>query len=284
MGKRIVSPLDQADMDVPPDPSAGNTTGADTADPTPEGDISGDSPSGTRTVENVRGELLRKMQADNAALRNDILTEIRGMVARQPEAAPAPTTDVNQMSAAQLEALRPSVPDANHAELDRLIAKRRIDEAVAQGIDQRLSARDVEQARQTANSNAFSRWPELRDTGSTFRQVTNEVLKEMGSASNNPRAVLDAANEAGLRLGLRPVHSLMSAGGASAYSQRTARGNGGEPAPVAESFAMTDAEAANIAKKLQRAMPKGKFTPEQLKRAQKRSGDYREHQDLFIKK
>jgi len=280
MGKRMFDPLEQADKDVPLDSSTSTPPSDDPGNPPPDGDDkSGDSGKG-RTLENVRGELLRKQDE----LRSE-LAEIKDLIRNQPAPAVAepPTTDINKMSSVQLEALRPNVPEAQHAELDRLINKRRIDEAVAQGIESRLSAREVEQVRREANSTAFQRWPELRDNSSTFRRVTNEVLKERGDSTTNPQAVLDAANEAGMRLGLKPATTAFNSNGRGAY--RTARGSSDAPAPAdAPQDMLSEAEASAIAIRLRNAMPSGKFSPEQVKRARERSGEYRKHQDLFIKK
>ena len=177
------------------------------------------------------------------------------------------------MTSQQLEALRPQVPEDKRPELDRLIAQRRIDESVAARVDARLADQSRLQMRIEANRTAYGRWPELRDPGSQLYQVTNQVLNERGS-TNDPRALLDAANEAGMRLGLQAKST-------RSFSDVTVPTGTQPPADHGGRDAMSREEAAAIAQRLQHALPGGKKF--NLERATELHGQYVEHKDLYIK-
>jgi len=123
-------------------------------------------------------------------------------------------------------------------------------------------------------------YPEMHNPTSSLRQEANKILNEMGAAAaDNPQAILHAAEAAGQRLGLKPQ--------APRY-QNFGRPVGGStgPAPEAsssETAPISDEAAAKIAKSLAMAMPKGKFTDEQMVRIKENSAKYREHKHLFIR-
>lgn len=282
--------LAQGAKDVPPDPSSGQggapTDPSQSANPpAPDaGNQSGQAdpgePKEPRTPDNVRGELMRKRDADNAAI--DVrLSRMEGMlqnIASQPAPPPtssAPPSDINQMTSTQLEGLRPQVPEDRRGELDVLIQQRKIDESIATGIDQRLSAHQRQTLRDESNTLAHGRWPELRDQGSQFYRVTNNVLNERDAGVNSdPQVLLDAANEAGARLGLKPTsHALTPIGFDVPH--------GTQPPGAAPKSGMSQEKARAIAKRLQGALPHGKKFD--LERVTERHGEYVDHQGLFIR-
>lgn len=296
MRQQINPALQQSAQDVPPDPSPGQggqpngePQSADNSPAPEQGHKSGDADSGQskepRTPDNVRGELLRKLGETDQQWQQRF-ARIEGMLqglSQQREAPQAPAqhqqqqpSRVEDMSSQQLEALRPQVPEDKRPELDRLIQQRKIDEQVAQRVDARLADQSRQQMRIESNKMAYGRWPELRDPGSQLYQITNQVLNERGSGVNNdPRALLDAANEAGMRLGLQPksrvpVHGDVNVPSGSAPADGGRRTQG-----------MSKDEAAQIAQRLQNALPGGKKF--NLERASELHGQYVEHKDLYIK-
>jgi len=225
--------------------------------------------------------MLRKLDQSNAAT-NERLARMEGMLqsivsapAPQPTpATPAQPPSIENMSAAQLEALRPQVPEDRRGELDQLIQQRRIDESIATGIDQRLSVHQAQQQRVEANQTAYGRWPELHDKGSTLYQMANRVLNERG-VSNDPRALLDAANEAGMRLGLQPkAHTHMAGPGVPHNNSQPA------PGPAAPQ-GISQEDATAIAQRLRGALPGGKQF--NLEKVQEQSAAYEKNRGLFIR-
>jgi len=296
MEANINPALTQSAQDVPPDSSSGQggqPTGEPQSASTPAPDAgqgassgqSGDADSGQskepRTPDNVRGELLRKMDQRDQQLA-ERLARLEGMMQQAAQAAPpakpetsAQPTRVEDMTSQQLEALRPQVPEDKRPELDRLIQQRRVDEQVAMRVDARLADQSRQQMRIEANKTAYGRWPELRDPGSQLYQVTNQVLNERGSTVNNdPRALLDAANEAGMRLGLHAKSVERVYGAVDVPS-------GSAPVNTGGSSRMSKDEAAQIAQRLQNALPGGKKF--NLDRAAELHNQYVENKDLYIK-
>ncbi len=280
MSEPINPALSQGAQDVPPDPSPGQGEPQEpTQSATPPGPGAGQQPGdadsgdddGKRTPDNVRGELLRKMEQQQAAL-DQKFARLEGLlegVQAQP-AAPAPQQpqgppQVTDMTSAQLEALRPQVPEANHAELDQLIQQRRIDEAVSSRVDQALTAQTRRQTQLQANQTAHARWPELRDPGSRFYQLTNQILNERGDmVANDPTALLSAANEAGMQLGLRgQTTPTLQRGGLNNVPPNSQPPQNDPQKPV-----LSQEKADEIAANLQGALPDGKKFD--MKRVQKR--------------
>lgn len=278
-------------QDVPPESSPGQggapedrTPSADTPHPVggqTTGDADAEDQQGQRTPDNVRGELLRKLESRDHQW-TERFARIEGMLqqmqqqptAPQPSSPPGPPK-IEEMTSAQLEAMRGQVPEAHRPELDRLVQQRKIDEQVAQRVDQRLTEQSLREARVEANRTAYTRWPELRDSSSRLYQMANSVLNERGDGvTHDPRALLDAANEAGVRLGLQPKSSAPSYGALN-VPRNSQPPQGDQQKPI-----MSRDEAANIARRLQDAMPSGKFD---LDRVMERHNEYVAHKDLFIR-
>jgi len=278
-----MSRLDEAVRSVPADPSTADDETLDSeldldlgADSAGDADTGEDGQDGKkeRSVENVRGELLRKMQKSN----QELMAEIKAMredVARP--AAPAPVTNaqpqtLDDMSIEQLEAMKPNVPDEQKGAFLEYLMERKVDAKVDAKLNKFQSSSTLKEQEDKFNQTAFDRWPELRNKSSEFYGIADRVLSEMGAAGEkNPRAVLEAANEAGLQLGLSP-----------ATGQRRTRKEPGNVAPGRSTRGTSTPDAgqseadAKIASRLQNAMPGRKFTPEQLKRIAKRSKMYQD--------
>jgi DNA-binding PucR family transcriptional regulator len=284
-----MSRLDDAVRSVPAESSPADESvnepdlDLETELPEAEGDQldSGDEPDGEkgRTIENVRGELLRKLEKSNAELMRELramreesqrLKEQYGVPAAQPAHDQPKTLD--QMSVQELEAMAPNVPDEQKEAFGQYLTERKVQARV----DERLNKYEAESQRKTAeqrfNEQAMTRWPELRERSSEFYRVTDRILSEMGEvAASNPRAVLDAANEAGLELGLLPQTGVRRAAQPASRKQPVP-GRKTKSGPGAEDKT-PDLDEATIAR-LANAMPNKKFTKDQLKRIAERQQIY----------
>jgi len=265
--------LGQAAQDVVAEPSPAAEAAPEA---TPESDEGGGKKK-ERTSDEVRGALVRRLEVANATTAEK-LARIEGMLAAraaQPEPA-AP--DVANLSSAQLEALRPSIPQDQQAAFDKLVNDRRVAESVRGVIASEFSKRDVVNTRKQANQEAFERYPDLHTDVSPMRKMTNKVLEEWGAdPETNPRVVLDAANEAASRLGVTARRR--AAGGGSEVRHvggRTAPAPGGK-----ETATISDEKVDSISKALQGALPAGKkFNPEKIKAAH---AQYTEHRNLIVR-
>lgn len=277
--------LEEAAKDVPPDSSPANeqTPDDDASDPGPAaGDQSGKKGESGRTLDNVRGEFNRKFNDFR-----DELAELKGMLRSFADANTRGSSNNNkgtartleQLSASELEALGPQVPEENKAAYDQLLASKRQDEQISIRIEERLAQERFAQQRVEANTEAYQRFPELHNRSSRMYQETNRVLNEMGAAlsSNDPKVLLHAASVAAANLGLssnRRFDRASHVPGNTAPSRDSDAGT---------EDAMSQEDAAKIAKQLGAAMPGGKFSPEQLERIRERAKEYRENKHLFIK-
>jgi len=263
-----MSVLDKAIEGVPPvTPPAGQPP---VIPPSP-----GDKADGKgRGPDEVRGELIRKMEESNAALRAELAGlkgMVEGAVAARP-AVPAGPKNLDEMSIAELRTMRTQIPAEQSqalVALDELISNRMMDERISAGVDKKLGTQKFNQLEKDANEAAMARWPELRDKTSRLYVMTNRLLDEMGNlAETDPRAVLNAANEAGLGLGLTPkTHGprpVYDRGGMLAHGRdQYAPGPGDASAKLSPE---EEAELDKISRRLGEAMPGGKFTAEQMVR------------------
>jgi len=157
-----------------------------------------------------------------------------------------------------------------------------IREAAANVVNTRFEQERLKERRETANREAFDNWPQLKDKQGAFYREVNRELDSMGDATvkKSPTAVRDAANAVGLRLGLTPA--------ARRIIESNTHGDiGGRSGPAPSGgqnkLDMSDKQLDEISPSLQRALKSGKFTKEQRARIKKRTGQYRENQNLFIK-
>lgn len=280
------APADDHDLDPHDDDLAGNDP-----EPTGEQGDGDDSDEGGkdkegRSLENVRGELLRKMQKQN----EEMMAEIRRLQeASQYRPEPKPETKdkpktLDDMSVAELEQYRDQVPEENKAQFERYITERRAAEIARNTILEERQKDTFTNAESKANEKAFGRWPQLHDKSSEFYRVTDRILKEMGpGADTNPRAVLDAANEAGLELGLTPQSFRPRVRRREPGDVQTGRTSRPPKSGKDDVMDVNSEEHQAIQKRLAQAMPGKKFTKEQLKRIAKRGKLYQENRDLFTR-
>jgi hypothetical protein len=239
-----------------------------------------------RTAENVRREVLRKMEKshkemmakleqlgnENQSLRAQLTNTM------QPVAAASPKT-YDDLSVQDLIQIQNTIPAEQKAAFDAYLIDRKVDERVDAKLGKFQSTSSFQQQEDKFNQTAYDRWPQLRQKGSEFYGIADRILSGMGkTADTNPRAVLDAANEAGLELGQAPATSI-----------RTSRHTPGNVAPgrSTKSVSAPDPVATEndkaIANRLANAMPGKKFTKEQLKRIAKRSAEYQEQINSHVR-
>ena len=231
-----------------------------------------------RTAENVRREVLRKMEksqkemeaklADIARENQDLKSQL---VNRQRPSSDGPKT-FDDMSVNELIQIQDTIPDEQKAAFNAYLLDRKVDERVDEKLGKFKNTSQFAAREDQFNQQAYDRWPQLRQKGSEFYGIADKILSEMGSAGDkNPRAVLDAANEAGLELGLSPATAI-----------RSTRRNPGNVAPGRSTKGTQSktpeqtAEDKAIASRLQNAMPGKKFSKEALKRIAERSEQYKE--------
>lgn len=258
-------------------------------DPEPTGKHGDDEDPSTkkegRSVDNVRSELLRKLEKSQ----NEIMAEVRALREERqqyrPDPKPVPHTaqTLEDMSIADLEQMRTKVPEEQLAAFDRYLDQRRLDEKFEAKWTQEKQKESFARAEEEANEVAFKRWPQLHDKASEFYRVTDRILSRMGSiADNNPRAVLDAANEAGYELGLspntRPQITRREPG-----NLQTGRDTGKPVRRTDTEVDVTSEEHRKIQKRLENAMPGKKWDEATLKRIAKRAKEYQQVKDLFIR-
>lgn len=283
-----MSRLDEAAKRVPADPASADDDTKDTnddleLDANPAGDAgdSEDGPDGQkgRSAENVRGELLRKMKKDSEAMLarlDKLATENASLKSQLAEpivkGSQGPKT-FDDMTIAELTAARPNIPAEQKEAFEEYLIDRKVDERVDGKLDKFQSKTTFKDQEDRFNEQAYQRWPELRAKGSEFYGIADKILSEMGTAGEkNPRAVLDAANEAGLELGLSPTGVPSRSTRRSPGNVAPGRSTKGTNAPDLE----TSAEDQKIANSLANAMPGKKFSEKQLKRIAKRSKMYKE--------
>ena len=290
-----MSRLDKAANSVPAgsppaDPDLNTDPAAASPDPMPEGNTGdtgepADGKSEGRSLENVQREFQRKMDkmAEQNAQMAAEMAAMRAESTAPTPTAPAANQTLDDMTVTQLEGMRANVPDDNKAAFDAYLIERKAEERV----DARLSKFEQNQsfvmAETKANEQAFSRWPQLHDPSSQFYQNTNRILQEMGpSADQNPQAVLHAANEAGLDLGVAPQTfrpQITRRDPGELQSGRTSRPTG----KAKDTIDVNSSEHAKIQQGLANAMPGRKFTKEQKDRIAQRAKQYQDNIDLFTR-
>lgn len=277
--------LKQATKDVDlPDPSTGDDSSLDAPvsdDPgTGAGDLPADDKKQTgRGVDEVRGELLRKMDRNQSDIA-ERLARLEGMLEKrqQPDVpTPSDSITIENATSAQLEALRPQIPADKRDAFEQLVRQRREEERVDARFAANWDRRHTEQQRKDSVRVAHERYPELRNESSRLYKMTNKVLDEYGDrrVNSDPGIVLAAANEAAARLGIvATVTTRRSLG--------TAPGGTGNPrSDDAPQETLSKAKANELAAKLANALPKGKkFSIPEI---QKSHAEYNRHRNLIIK-
>ncbi len=284
--------LDNAISSVEPDSLPGTSDNDPNlnAEPTPgpvPGDKNGegkDTETGGRTVDNVRGELTRKMTEQQNYFTGRV-SALEGKIDQllavgANPAQPKPANTLDDLSVDQLRAQRDQVPEEQQAAFDDYVMERRVNERVDKRVSTVQNKQTFADQETESNRDAMSRWPDLRDPTSTLYAQTNKILASLGnSADGDPRAVLTAANEAALQLGLSPrADSLVR----PRELQRTAPGGSRAPAPTSEPN-VDQTQLDSIAQSLGGAFKGGKISDEMMQRIAERTAEYRDNTDKFVK-
>jgi len=256
----------------------------------PECNSGSNEPDGKgRTLENVRGELVRKhdklaeqiasLQDGIGKLSEAILNRQQAPVSPQapptvsPYGAPSPVlagyTDEQLQQALASGALSPYQRQV----IEGLIQDRRLERKTSELFAQKQREGDLTRARSESEANAKQAFPALRDGNSEFsKRVSTELKKQRDQFGEFPTDAFDVANRIARQMGVEV--------------SRTARGFSGAPegnnasVPDAPALGLDDDELKRIAEKLQYAMPlkrdaqgrmvRKKFNLENIKERNKR--------------
>lgn len=286
MSKRLANAISSVSPDSLPGDS--DNLPADLPDPGPApGEQSGEGDKGGgRTVDNVRGELTRKMEREREYFTGRIASlesKIDQLLTTAPTAAPnhnkQPNT-LDDMSITELKQLRAQVPAEQKDAFEEYFEERRVREQVENQVKAITNKQSFAQQEQDATTRALGRWPDLRDPTSELYRATNKILSKLGkSADSNPRAILDAANDAGLELGLAPRDVPAPS---ARKVKRTAPGRSNAPVDDVDSdLTPSKQELETMAARLSGGMKGQKFTEEQLARIAKNTALYRQSRGNF---
>jgi hypothetical protein len=268
--------LEGVEPDSPPAPDVPEPTNEPEPDaPANDADGDGDGEKDGRDINNLQREFDRKYQRLESKL-DQVVDRILSQPTPEKEPSKQSGNQLDDMSIDQLKALRAEVPEERQKDFDDYMTQRIIDDAV----DKRVSAFAERQTRDTArtmaNQQAVDRFPELKDKASDFHAKVQTKLNELGPdyVRNNPRAILDAANDVALAVGARYRTNprLPAAEPANAGNQQTPN--------VADDGTLSDEKAAEIAASLKRAMPNKEFDLESIKERHK---EYNKRKSLYIR-
>jgi hypothetical protein len=231
-----------------------------------------------RSWKEVRGEILRKQEKDKAELLRELdnkldnkFSQMAQMLQARPDPTPSPSTGTKKledMSSSELQAFRSTidwekVSESDKADFGLLVAKQEMEERV----DSKLQSLQQQQQHDAQIKHyaeiAADRYPELRNSGSDLaREVDARLTKiQQEQAVVDPAVVLNIANEVAITKGVRP------------QARRTVQGKpaGTRTGPTKSDDELpdgmtSDEQRAALAKRLQRALPKGvKFDLEKIK-------------------
>ncbi len=220
-----------------------------------------------RSLENVRGELLRKLEKSEQSTRELLAENARllGQMMQMIQTGPAATQSkkpesLDDISLSELESQRGQVPEEKRAEFDSYLIRRRIDEGIKTGITKVQEESKYADERRKANQLAVDRFPQLSNRGSELYAEVNRRLSTLDPnfRKYNPRIVLNLTEDIASELGIAPrkvsARPRITNGPSSIRSDS-------KPAPHTEqgSSVLGDEEFAKIAKRLGHAMKGRKF-------------------------
>jgi hypothetical protein len=143
------------------------------------------------------------------------------------------------------------------------------------------SRQQSEQLRGKAQQDALRRYPDLANRGSEFYTEVNSRLNELGDSyvKNNPRAVLDAANDVAAEMGMSP----RTASKAANMRGRVGRKSNSNPNPkdTKKKSEMSDKDFASIGRQLGSALPKGKSFDKKF--IKERAEFYRDNRQYYLR-
>lgn len=259
----------------------GVTPGPPPVEPEPDVEPVADGEGDGRTIDNVRGELLRKQEKDKAEIMG-ALAQLSQAIHSRPEPTPPPSAPsvnktLDQMTFAELTALEATVDwttvdEAQKSGFQAAKQARLVEEAVDSKLGSFTAQQQREDKRRRFNQEAVDLYPDLNNPGSEMAVAVDALLKDLNPAAveNNPRILLDVANSAAISQGVKPEVRREVHGLTRPASTRTA------PAEKVEEDdppgMMTDEQRAELARKFKAkgALPPGKdFDLDELKDSEK---------------
>lgn len=236
----------------------------------PPGEPEPNEPEGNegdgRDIENVRREMLRKMDNRFGEFDNQmeqLMQAVSKLTAQKPSTNG--TDQLENMSADELAQLRSNVPEEKLGEFDALVQQKRNKEYVDTRFQQLQMTQKTHTERHRFNKMAVDRYPDLSDPDSDFAQEVDRQLRSVDPElrDRNPRVVYDIANDVAMSRGVSPqIRRTVRA---------TAPTNTG-PAEKANQDVqlMSDERREELKRRLQSSLPKGgKFDDDDLKDTEK---------------
>jgi hypothetical protein len=254
-----------------------------TPEPEPTDEPAAEEPEDKgRSLDNVRGELLRKQEKDQdrmwgeiTSLRNEIRELTQSFRAPAPQQT-EPKNELDAMSVQQLEGYRGQVPPEQQAAFESYVMYRKSQDDINSRFSMFEHQQRLQQQRDQFNRTAISRFPDLTDLNSEFAREVNNRLQSQDEAivGNNPRIVLDIANDVAIERGVKPSSRRVVRGRPAAADTAPA------PSPKPQAINSPEDRAA-IARKLKGALPRGKeFNMENI---EKREQFYTEGEELNLR-
>jgi hypothetical protein len=251
-----------------------------------EGDGNDGESGDDRPKENWYREMVRKQEQFQERMQTQFL-EAQERMAESFRTAQAPPPDQNgdplaSKTVDELKALRSQVPDEQKAAFEEYLIERTISDRVEEKLGAFTAQHASVSQREQAAQDAVNRFPDLADPTSDFAKAANAKLKKLGKSyiNNNPRAVLDVANEVALETGTS------FRGPTSRRTNPPGKPASGNQAPAQAQADGADDKArkarlAKIAKKLKAANGGKDFD---MKRVEETSKAYNDNIDMFLRK
>lgn len=242
-GVQVESPPTEEPEDLDVAPAEEDDAGADKKD------------SDGRSIDNVRGELLRKQEKEFSAMRDlisDLRSEIATLKSQPAPQQPAAKNSLDDYTVAELEAYASQVPEEKQQEFAAYLQSRKMEERLTQKVEKLTSQQQLQNQRQQFNQKAVELYPDLANDSSPIARRVEAALREVSEdvIQTNPRIVYDLANTAAVELNVTPK-------AVKRPTQPAPSNSGPAPAPKSKSK-RSDEERAKIAKNLANALPRGK--------------------------
>ena len=220
-----------------------------------------------RSLENVRGELLRKLEKSEASTKEllaenaRLLSQMMQMFQNGPAAAQSKKPEsLDDYSLAELESQRGQVPEEKRPDFDLYLNRRRIDEGIKDGLSKAQNESKYTNEKRKSAQLAVDRYPQLTNRGSELAAEVNRrlIALDPNERKYNPRILLNLTEDVASELGIQPrkvsARPRITNGPSSIRSDS-------KPAPHTESGSsvLGDEEFAKIAKRLGHAMKGRKF-------------------------
>lgn len=241
----------------------GVTPDSPPADDDPENNDTGDG----RTPDNVRGELLRKMNQDKrefmsqmsglAETVNEMKTLLRGGAPASQASNKTGMDSLDNYTADQLEGFRDRIPEENKAWFESIVQQKRLDERMDNRFNTFVRNQSFQTELERYNKAAKDRFPDLADLSSDFSLAVQAELSKVSDelVERNPRIVYDLAHEVAYERGVTPKPRRQVQSSAPTNTAPHSRGDEDE-------LVMTDEQRKELADKFRSALPKDPKTGE----------------------